>query len=160
MPRSATTTPTSRSLFDFAPHQKGNGVNKPSPRPSMCLQDVVLKEYPICSIRLVDDFDADDEASMEANNTSCFNYRTVPGTSVLPSSLFASTSTPCKTPISEAQKCILQQQRNMSTERRISPTKSTKTTCATRSLPRMALLGAEFGATKTTSTSRNGDKFF
>ena len=33
--------------------------------------------YPICSIRLVDDFDASDEASMQANNTSCFNYRTV-----------------------------------------------------------------------------------
>ncbi len=35
--------------------------------------------YPIYSIRLVDDFDADDEASMRANNTSCFNYRTVVG---------------------------------------------------------------------------------
>lgn len=33
--------------------------------------------YPINSIRLVDDFDASDEASMQANNTSCFNYRTV-----------------------------------------------------------------------------------
>ena len=40
-------------------------------------------EYPINSIRLVDDFDADDEASMEANNTSCFNYRNVPGTTNL-----------------------------------------------------------------------------
>ena len=37
-------------------------------------------KYPICSIRLVDDFDADDEASMEANNTSCYNHRFVPGT--------------------------------------------------------------------------------
>lgn len=36
--------------------------------------------YPICSIRLVDDFEASDEASMEANNTSCFNYRYVEGT--------------------------------------------------------------------------------
>lgn len=36
--------------------------------------------YQICSIRLVDDFDASDEASMQANNTSCFNYRSVPGT--------------------------------------------------------------------------------
>lgn len=35
--------------------------------------------YPIYSIRLVDDFDADDEASMQVNNTSCFNYRTVVG---------------------------------------------------------------------------------
>jgi len=39
--------------------------------------------YPIYSIRLVDDFDADDEASMEANNTSCFNYRTMVGTRMI-----------------------------------------------------------------------------
>ncbi|MBQ3767113.1 MAG: M15 family metallopeptidase [Bacteroidales bacterium] len=31
--------------------------------------------YPICSIRLIDDFDGDDDASMAADNTSCFNYR-------------------------------------------------------------------------------------
>lgn len=36
-------------------------------------------EYPIERVRLVDDFDGDDEASMEANNTSAFNYRTVEG---------------------------------------------------------------------------------
>lgn len=46
-------------------------------------RDLFAKEYPICSIRLVDDFDGDDEASMEANNTSCFNYRVVPGTRAL-----------------------------------------------------------------------------
>ena len=37
-------------------------------------------KYPIHSIKLVDDFDGSDDASMEANNTSCFNYRLVPGT--------------------------------------------------------------------------------
>ena len=31
--------------------------------------------YPIKSIRLIDDFGGDDEASMAADNTSCFNYR-------------------------------------------------------------------------------------
>lgn len=41
------------------------------------------REYPIESIRLVDDFEASDEKSMEANNTSCFNFRNVPGTRVL-----------------------------------------------------------------------------
>ena len=41
------------------------------------------REYPIKSIRLVDDFDASDEASMQANNTSCFNYRTVAGSKSL-----------------------------------------------------------------------------
>lgn len=41
------------------------------------------RAYPINSIRLVDDFGADDETSMQANNTSCFNYRTIAGTNVL-----------------------------------------------------------------------------
>lgn len=36
-------------------------------------------QYPIERIRLIDEYDADDEASMADNNTSCFNYRTVPG---------------------------------------------------------------------------------
>ena len=36
-------------------------------------------QYPICSIRLVDDFGGSDEESMRADNTSCFNYRQVPG---------------------------------------------------------------------------------
>lgn len=31
--------------------------------------------YPIERMRLIDDYDADDEASMQANNSSCFNYR-------------------------------------------------------------------------------------
>lgn len=40
-------------------------------------------QYPICSIRLVDDFGGSDEASMQADNTSCFNYRTKPGQKTL-----------------------------------------------------------------------------
>ena len=35
--------------------------------------------YPIRSIRLIDDFGGDDEASMAADNTSCFNYRKISG---------------------------------------------------------------------------------
>ena len=31
--------------------------------------------YPIEKMRLIDDYDADDESSMLANNSSCFNYR-------------------------------------------------------------------------------------
>ena len=34
--------------------------------------------YPIQSVRLVDYYDADDEKSMEANNSSSFNFRKVP----------------------------------------------------------------------------------
>lgn len=37
--------------------------------------DLYQARYQIQSIRLIDDFGADDNASMEANNTSCFNYR-------------------------------------------------------------------------------------
>lgn len=44
--------------------------------------------YPIYSIRLVDDFDGNDEASMQANNTSCFNYRTIMGTNILSNHAF------------------------------------------------------------------------
>jgi hypothetical protein len=41
------------------------------------------QRYPIESVRLIDDFDADDERSMQANNTSCFCYRTVAGSKKL-----------------------------------------------------------------------------
>ena len=39
--------------------------------------------YKIERITLVDNYDADDERSMAANNTSCFNYRVVSGTKKL-----------------------------------------------------------------------------
>ena len=34
-------------------------------------------QYAIEKVRLIDEYDADDELSMADNNTSCFNYRTV-----------------------------------------------------------------------------------
>ena len=37
-------------------------------------------DYRIESIKLIDDFGGDDTASMEADNTTCFNYRLVEGT--------------------------------------------------------------------------------
>ena len=39
--------------------------------------------YPIERMVLIDEYDADDERSMTANNTSCFNFRTVAGTNKL-----------------------------------------------------------------------------
>lgn len=39
--------------------------------------------YPIRSILLVDDFGGSDDESMKADNTSCFNFRTVPGSKSL-----------------------------------------------------------------------------
>lgn len=38
-------------------------------------RELYKQKYPIHSIRLVDEFNGNDELSMEANNTSCFNYR-------------------------------------------------------------------------------------
>ncbi len=40
-------------------------------------------KYPIEKIRLVDEYDADDEKSMGDNNSSCFNYRVVADTNVV-----------------------------------------------------------------------------
>ncbi len=40
-------------------------------------------QYPLYSVRLIDDFYADDDLSMEANNTSAFNYRQVEGSKLL-----------------------------------------------------------------------------
>lgn len=42
-------------------------------------QELYESQYPIEKICLIDEYDADDEASMADNNTSCFNYRTVSG---------------------------------------------------------------------------------
>ena len=39
--------------------------------------------YPIERMVLIDNYDAEDESSMRANNTSCFNFRKVAGTNVL-----------------------------------------------------------------------------
>lgn len=43
--------------------------------------DLHRQKYPINSIRLIEDFAGDDDASMAANNTSAFNCRLVPGSS-------------------------------------------------------------------------------
>lgn len=45
--------------------------------------ELYINSYPIESILLVDEFNADDELSMEANNSSCFNFRTIAGQSTL-----------------------------------------------------------------------------
>ena len=46
-------------------------------------EELYRQKYPIERIRLIDDYDADDERSMSDNNTSCFCYRLVGGTRVL-----------------------------------------------------------------------------
>jgi len=39
--------------------------------------------FPIRQLRLVDDYDASDDASMSADNSSAFNFRTIAGTELL-----------------------------------------------------------------------------
>lgn len=41
--------------------------------------ELYRNEYRIEKVRLIDEYDGDDTASMEDNNTSCFNYRLVEG---------------------------------------------------------------------------------
>ncbi len=38
-------------------------------------RELYLASYPIEKIRLIDEYDADDERSMSDNNSSCFNFR-------------------------------------------------------------------------------------
>lgn len=45
--------------------------------------ELYLADYPIERMRLVDDYDANDRASMTDNNTSGFNFRVVAGTDTL-----------------------------------------------------------------------------
>lgn len=40
-------------------------------------------KYPIEKIKLIDEYNADDELSMADNNTSCFCYRTIAGKNVI-----------------------------------------------------------------------------
>lgn len=45
--------------------------------------ELFQKKYPIQRMKLIDDYMADDETSMKANNTSAFNFRNVSGSSRL-----------------------------------------------------------------------------
>lgn len=45
--------------------------------------ELYRNEYQLEKVTLIDEYDGDDTASMEDNNTSCFNYRPVEGTSSL-----------------------------------------------------------------------------
>ena len=47
------------------------------------MQELYQNQYPIERMVLVDEYGGDDELSMQANNTSCFNYRNVEGSDSL-----------------------------------------------------------------------------
>lgn len=46
-------------------------------------KQLYLAKYPIERMVLIDEYGADDEASMSANNTSCFNFRKINGSTKL-----------------------------------------------------------------------------
>ena len=46
-------------------------------------RELYRQKYPIQRIRLIDDYEADDERSMRDNNSSCFCYRKISGTTKL-----------------------------------------------------------------------------
>ena len=46
-------------------------------------EELYKNGYRIECMKLIDDYNADDETSMRANNTSCFNFRKVAGSSTL-----------------------------------------------------------------------------
>lgn len=46
-------------------------------------RQLYVADYPIERMVLIDEYNGDDEASMSDNNTSCFNYRVVSGTTKL-----------------------------------------------------------------------------
>ena len=46
-------------------------------------QELYRNKYPIERMQLIDDYDGDDERSMQANNTSCFNFRAIAGSTKL-----------------------------------------------------------------------------
>lgn len=45
--------------------------------------ELYQNRYPLERVALIDEYGASDERSMEANNTSAFNYRTIAGTDIL-----------------------------------------------------------------------------
>lgn len=45
--------------------------------------ELYLAQYPIDKIKLIDEYQADDDLSCAENNTSCFNYRVVSGSTSL-----------------------------------------------------------------------------
>jgi len=46
-------------------------------------ESLAARSFPIRSMRRIDSFDGDDDASMEADNSSAFNFRVIPGSASL-----------------------------------------------------------------------------
>lgn len=70
--------------FDHSSHMGELVVNKDiADKVVKIFEELYNIKYPIEEMKLVDDYDADDETSMAADNTSCFNYRMIDGSETL-----------------------------------------------------------------------------
>lgn len=56
---------------------------KIAPKVATVFRELYEKAYPVEKIRLIEEYGGNDNASMEDNNTSCFNYRKIAGTNKL-----------------------------------------------------------------------------
>lgn len=124
--------------------------------------ELYCNEYQLEKVLLIDEYDGDDTASMEDNNTSCFNYRPVEGTSSLSKHALGLaidinpfTILILHTIRMAVKRYLLQTLPPMQTEPLPSPTKLTKTICAISYLKNMASPGEVTGTpARITSTSR------
>lgn len=114
--------------------------------------ELYCNEYQLEKVLLIDEYDGDDLASMEDNNTSCFNYRPVEGTSSLSKHALglAIDINPfiiliLLTIRMAAKRYLLQTLPPMQTEPLRSPTKLTKTICAISYLRNMVSPGEVTG---------------
>ncbi len=70
--------------FDKKTHIGELIVNKSISKDILAIfKELYKAKYPIEKMVLIDEYDAEDEASMEDNNTSAFNYRTIAGSKTL-----------------------------------------------------------------------------
>lgn len=70
--------------FDGKAHKGELVCNKAIARDVLeIFRELYRQKYPIESVRLIDDFNGNDEQSMRANNTSCFCFRRVKGSKKL-----------------------------------------------------------------------------
>ena len=67
--------------FDNRPYVGEMIVNKSVANDVLeIFEELYIAKYPIEKIKLIDEYNANDELSMEDNNSSCFCYRTIAGT--------------------------------------------------------------------------------
>ena len=118
------------------------------------LRELYENDYPIERIRLVDEYDADDEMSMRDNNSSSFNFRFISHTNRV-SKHGLGLAVDINTLYNPNESSSLPRESRISTARPPSTTRSCRVISVTTCSRSTASSGAESGRTaRTTSTSR------